>query len=504
MSKISLVGLKARDKFIKGAEYLSKAVASTLGPFGSNAYLEHNHKITNDGFSISAELANTLEDEFERQGALALHEASSKTNDEVGDCTTSVQILAQSIIDETLKYLPNDKTLVAKKKPSEVLRMIRESRDNVIKKLNDLSTSIIVEDDLIASARVSVEDEELAQLIGSTQWKIGPQGFILVEEVIDAKSSVDIVKGIRIDNGFGTPIVITNQAEQSLELNDVPILLTNYTLQKEDILKLKEKIFNHLLLQKKTQLVIIARAFSAEAIQLCMETMKAGFAVFPVNAPYTYQSEIMKDLAAITGATYYDVEESRLEDLDIKDVGFATKVLARRFDAIITGVQDNPLIADSVQSRVKQLEEKLNGNAVSDFEKKGLESRIAQFQGGFAILKVGAETVSERKYKKDKADDAANSVRLAFQGGTVPGAGQAFKQISETLDDSDILKRPLLSIYNQIISSAPEGYEIPEWVRDPYLTLVSALTNACSVAGQFGTINSIVTTKDKKECQHDA
>lgn len=496
-TKISLVGTEARDKFIKGARYLSSAIGSTLGPFGSNAYLEHNHKVTNDGYSISSELSNTPEDEFERQGALALHNASAKTNDEVGDCTTSVQVLAQSIIDEAVRLLPNEKTLIAKKKPSEILKMIENSQLNVIEKLKEAKKPIESEEELIASAKVSVEDDELAKLIGSAQWKIGKYGFIIAEETNDSKSSIQLVKGIRIDNGFGTPHVVTNQAEQSLELANVPVLLTNYTLQKEDILKFKE-IFNQLVLQKKVSLVIIARAFSSEAIQLCMESFKAGFQLYPVNAPYVYQSEIMKDLAAITGANYYDTEQSRLEDLNIKDIGFATKIVARRFDAIITGVEDNPLIADSIQTRVKQLEDKLNGNAVSDFEKKGLQARIAQFQGGFAILKVGAETEFQRKYLKDKADDCVNSVRLALQEGTVKGGGLAFKEISDTLSDNDILKRPLLSIYNQIMSSAPEGYEIPDWCRDPYLTLVSALTNACSVAGQFASVNTIVTTKDRK------
>lgn len=497
MTKISLVGTQARDKFIKGAKYLSSAVASTLGPFGSNAYLEHNHKVTNDGYSISAELANTPEDEFERQGALALHNASAKTNDEVGDCTTSVQVLAQAIIDESIRLLPNEKTLIAKKKPSEILKMIEDSKVNVIERLKEAKKPIESEEELIASAKVSVEDDGLAKLIGSTQYTIGKYGFIVAEEVNDPVSSVQIVKGIRIDNGFGTPYVVTNQAEQSLELQNVPVLLTNYTLQKEDLLKFKE-IFNQLVLQKKISLVIIARAFSSEAIQLCMDSFKAGFAIYPINAPYVYQSEIMRDLAAITGANYYDTEQSRLEDLSVKDIGFATKIVARRFDAIVTGVEDNPLIADSIQARIKQLEDKLNGNAVSDFEKKGIQARISQFQGGFAILKVGAETEFQRKYLKDKVDDCVNSVRLALQEGTVKGGGLAFKEISDTLSDDDILKRPLLSIYNQIMSLAPDGYEIPDWCRDPYLTLVSALANACSVAGQFASVNTIVTTKNIK------
>lgn len=503
MTKISIVGTEARNKFIKGAKYLSSSIGATLGPFGSNAYLEHNHKVTNDGYSISAELANTLEDEFERQGALALHNASAKTNDEVGDCTTSVQVLAQAIIEESVRLLPNEKTLISKKKPSEILKMIEDSKVNVIEKLKEAKKPIESEEQLIASAKVSVEDDKLAKLIGSTQWQIGKDGYITAEEVNDPVSSVQIVKGIRLDNGFASSNVITNPTDQSADIDDINVFLTNYTLQKEDILALKDKIIAPLISAKKYKLAIIARAFSPEALQLCKSTCDTGFLLWALNAPYTYQTEIMKDLAALTGANYYDTEEKRLEDVSIKDIGFATKIVARRFDAIVTGVEDNPLIADSIQTRIKQLEDKLNGNAVSDFEKKGIQARIAQFTGGFAILKVGAETEFQRKYLKDKVDDCVNSVRLALQEGTVKGGGLAFKEISETLNDDDILKRPLASIYNQIMSSAPEGYEIPDWCRDPYLTLVSALTNACSVAGQFASVNTIVTTKDRKPKEED-
>lgn len=496
-TKISITGIEARNKMIAGADYLASAISSTLGPFGLNAYLEHNQKVTNDGYSISSELAGTLKDEFERQGALALHNVASKTNDTVGDATTSSVALAQAIMKESVKLLPSDKSLTAKKKPSEILKMIEDSKNNVIEQLKAVKTPITTEEELIAAAKVSVEDEQLANLIGKTQWQIGKDGFITTEEVNDPVSSVQIVKGIRIDNGFGTPMVVTNPAEQSLELNDVSVLLTNYTIGKEELTKFKE-VFGALILQKKINLILIARAFTSDAIQLCMDSIKAGFAVYPINAPYVYQGEIMRDLAAVTGATYYDTEESKLEDLTIKDIGFCTKLVARRFDAIVTGVEDNPLIADSIQQRVKQLEEKLNGNAVSDFEKKGLLERIAQFTGGFAILKVGAETPFQRKYLKDKAEDAVNTVRLALQEGTVKGGGLAFKEISDTLADDDILKRPLLCIYNQIMSSAPEGFEIEDWVRDSYLTLVSALKNACSVAGQFCSINVVITTEDKK------
>ena len=63
----------------------------------------------------------------------------------------------------------------------------------------------------------------------------------------------------------------------------------------------------------------------------------------------------------------------------------------------------------------------------------------------------------ERKRLFDKCEDAVNAVRSAFQEGTVEGGGLAFKKISESLPDTYILKRPLLALYEQIMSTAPAG-----------------------------------------------
>ena len=111
------------------------------------------------------------------------------------------------------------------------------------------------------------------------------------------------------------------------------------------------------------------------------------------------------------------------------------------------------------------------------------------------MLKIGGYVLDDRKRQKDKADDAVVSVRMALKGGIVKGAGLAFKEIAEKMDDKSLLKKPLQAIYNQIISTAPEGFVVEDWVRDPYLTLETALINACESALSFARINGSVVTR---------
>lgn len=497
--KISITGVKARELAIKGADYVADVVKSTLGPFGLNAMIEKGNEITNDGYKISSQLCDTIENEFERRGALVCHEASSRTNDQVGDATSTAWALAQAVIKEAVRHLSTDKSLTQKKSPAEVKRMIFNSKNEVIEMLKSNATPIKNEAELIKSALVSVENKEIAEMLGSMQWELGEDGIIIAEEVNDLKCSIEKVNGIRLDNGFGTKIVVTNPEKQSLEIVKCATVLTNYTIGEPELANMKENIFKPLVSRKQLSVAIIARAFTSDAIKMCVESGQNGFQIYPINAPYVDQNEVMHDLEAVLGGRYIDTEESKLEDIFITDIGFAESLQARQFDAIVAGTKDEKS-EKRIATRVELLKAKLKGEQ-SEFYKKMLQSRISQLTNGFALLKVGAESVVERGRLKDKCDDACYAVRWALKGGTVKGAGLAFKEISEQLPDTNILKRPLLCINDQIMSSAPVDWEVEDWVRDPFLVLKSALENACDVAGTFATTNTVITSKNPHECK---
>ena len=106
MSKLILSGDEARQKLIKGVNTVADVVKSTLGPKGRNVIIKKNGTaplITNDGATIAKEIS--LKDEFEDVGAQLVINASSKTNKEAGDGTTTTAILTQSLINEGMKEI---------------------------------------------------------------------------------------------------------------------------------------------------------------------------------------------------------------------------------------------------------------------------------------------------------------------------------------------------------------------------------------------------------------
>lgn len=501
MPKISSIGVESRNKAFKGLEYVAKSVMSSVGPYGLNFLLEKSHKITNDGYTISAELCNAIENEFERLSAQVAHEASAKTNDMVGDATSTAWGLNYNIIKEGQRYLPNEKTIKAKKTPAELGKMINKSKDYVISELEKAIKPIESKEELIKSALVSVEDEKIAELLGSTQWELGPTGRIIAEETNDQECSIEKVDGILLDNGFVSSNLVTNPEKQSLEIAaPLPILLTNYVIGEPEMKILRENIFKQLATQKKNGCILMARAFTKEAIQETQQNWK-DFQVVLINAPYTDQAEVMRDIESVVGGRYIDQEESALQDIYITDIGCAKRIVAQSFKSQISGLATEELKART-EKRVEILKKKLIGSQ-SDFEKRMIEERIAQLTNGFAILKVGSRSATNRKRLKDKCDDAVNAVRFALKGGTVKGGGLAFKEISDTMEEGDILKRPLTCVYDEIVNSAPEDFKIEEWVRDPFIVLKTALENACEFSIAFLSLNGIITTSNPKECKHN-
>lgn len=488
-------GTEARESLARGAEYLAKAVGSTFGPFGQNFFLDKKNTVTNDGVSIAREIH--LPDEIENRGAAAMREASVKTVEEVGDGTSTAPMLAYAIYDVASKYLAKEGVL-GKKPASEVVRQIEEERKEITEKLIASATPIETEEQLINSAIVSTEDKELGTLIGKAQFALGKDGYLLAEETAERFSSVEVVKGIRIDNGFGTSQIVNNIEKQTLEVENTRIVLTSYSIKSLADWQKVMKVCDVIAKTGSTTVVIVARAWTDETINYCLQNINNGMMkIYPLNAPYVDMQERFKDMAAITGATFYDSESYRLEDMQISDVGYAKKVVARLYDAIIAGKDDGETI-DRVEKRVQELKDKFTGSQ-SEFEKKNLTERMAQLSNGFGIVKIGSPSDMERKRLFDKAEDAVNAVRAAFQEGTVKGGGLAFKEISDSLPDTYLLKRPLCVLHEQITATAPKDFVIEDWVRDPVKVLRVALKNACASAASIATAGGVVTETFPKQ-----
>lgn len=493
--KIVLTGEEARAKILSGAQLLADSAVHTLGPFGTNGLIEKGLRITNDGISIASEVQSN--NEIEDLALRKVREAASKANDQSGDGSTTTIHLTNEILKESSKKLGQG-TIVGSTTTAGLIRQIQAEKEEVIEKLQKLATPIESKEELVRSAIVSVEDEELGKLIGETQWELGPDGVILAEQTAENRTYIERIPGIKIDNGLGLPVRINNIEKQTLELEDVPVILTTNTLTSLEPLL---DVFNNLAKQNQREVIVVCRAINDTVIKQIAANHEKGFDIYPINAPYVDQREIMLDLQAILGGRFVDAEDGGVDTIQSSDLGHVARLVAKRYDGVFTG-QDNEATTARVAKRVEELEQKLAGS-VSDFEKRNLQARIAQLTNGFAVAKVGSVSETERKRVFDKVEDAVNAVRAAYQEGTVPGAGLAFKEIAESLPDTYLLKKPLMSVHAQIMKNAPKDFVIEDWVRDPLKVMRIALEQACSVAGDLATVSVAVAQKRKVDNKED-
>lgn len=484
---------EAQDKISSGIDMIANAVKITLGPYGKNVLLEKGLKATNDGISIAKEVQSN--DEIEDLSLRIIREASIKTNEEAGDGTTTAITVAQAAYKEFIRLLPG-KALAGQKSVMQLRKEVKDGIDFIIGELKKIAVEVKSDKELIEVARVSSEDEVLSELIGKMQYDLGKDGTLLVEETNDTEDSIEKIVGIRIDNGFGTSLIMNNKEKQRMEAKNVKVLMMNYTL--EDLLPVKSTL-EALHEKGYKDVVIIARAFTDNAILACMENHKNGFRVYPINAPYVNQGEVMRDLEAVLGGKYFDQEEIAIQSMTIADAGTAKKVVAERFSAIFTG-DDNKETKERIEARVKILKDTHKGEK-STFMEKNINSRISQLTDGFALVKVGSTSETDRKYKMDKAEDAVNTVKSAMQEGTVVGAGLAYKAISEKLEKGHILKNILLAPYEQIMRNAGEEFVVEDWVRNSVKVERIAFEKGCQVAINLATAGGAVAKEfDKPVC----
>src|SRR5689334_21225632 len=124
----------ARARIVKGVNILADAVKVTLGPKGRNVVIEKSFgapAITKDGITVAKEIE--LKDKFENMGAQMVKQVASKTADVAGDGTTTATVLAQSIVQEGMKYV------AAGMNPMDLKRGIDKAVGSVVEELKKMS-----------------------------------------------------------------------------------------------------------------------------------------------------------------------------------------------------------------------------------------------------------------------------------------------------------------------------------------------------------------------------
>ena len=410
-------GESARAGMVRGVNILANAVKVTLGPKGRNVVLERSFgapTITKDGVSVAKEIE--LKDKFENMGAQMVKEVASKTSDVAGDGTTTATVLAQSIVQEGMKFV------AAGMNPMDLKRGIDKAVTALTEELKKMSKPCTTAKEIAQVGSISANsDPDIGKIIADAMEKVGKEGVITVEDGKSLENELDIVEGMQFDRGYISPYFINNPDKQLALMENPYILLHDKKISNiRDLLPTLEQVA-----KSGRPLLIIAEEVDGEALAtLVVNNIRGILKTVAVKAPGfgDRRKAMLEDLAILTGGTVISDEVGlKLESVTLADLGSAKKIeVGKENTTIIDGAGKE----DGIKGRVAQIRKQIE-EATSDYDKEKLQERVAKLAGGVALIKVGAATEVEMKEKKARVEDALHATRAAVEEGIVAGGGVA-------------------------------------------------------------------------------
>ena len=509
----------ARNLLLAGVDQLAEAVKSTLGPKGRNVILEKitgSPVVTNDGVTIAREIH--LRDQFENMGAQLVKEAAIKTNDIVGDGTTTATVLAHAIIREGMKAIGEGGN------PVLIKRGIDLAVARLVEHLRSVAHPLVTQQDYARVAAISANDDDaVGAVLAQALYTVGDAGIVTVEESATNGMTVDFVEGFEYDNGYISPYMVTNPASLEAVLDDPYILLTNEKITKvQQLMPVLDKI-----MRAPRPLVIIAENVEGAPLSMLVQNHVNG--IFPcvvTRAPGFGDRRLRKleDIAAITGGSVHSKTSAfAFETMTLEHLGRASQV---RVTAERTAIIGGAGSADEVEFRLAQLHAELE-RATFGIDEDVLSERIGSLSGKVAVIRVGAPTNAELAELQHRVEDALSATRAAMAEGIVAGGGVALLHAAPVLEGLEVkddyaigveIVRRALSEPTYLIAAnagyaghevlaqvtdlgVDDGFDALEGrfgnmiemgIIDPLRVCRSALENGASVAGLLLTTNTLV------------
>ena len=425
MAKNITFNTDARAKLAKGVNTLADAVTVTMGPKGRYVALQRTFgapTITNDGVSVAKEIE--LEDNIENMGAQLVKEVATKTNDTVGDGTTTATLLAQAIVNDGLR------NVAAGANPLAIRRGIDKAVNAAVAEMKKQAKPVETKEQIASVGTISAGDPEVGEKIAEAMEDVGKDGVITVEDSQTFDITIDTVEGMQFDKGYVSAYFVTDNDRMEAVMKDPYILITDQKISSvQDIMPVLEAV------QRAGRgLLIIAEDIDGEALPtLVLNKIRGALNVCAVKAPGygDRRKRILEDIAVLTGG------QAALDELGVKVADITADMLGTAKSVTIS--KDNTVVVggagskEAIDARIAQIKGEME-NTTSDFDREKLQERLAKLSGGVAVIKVGAATESELKEIKHRVEDALQATRAAVEEGIVAGGGVAFMDAAPALD----------------------------------------------------------------------
>ncbi|SFI52842.1 chaperonin GroEL [Albimonas pacifica] len=416
----------AREKLLKGAQALTDAIRVTLGPRSRSVLIQKSFGppiVCDDGVTIAREFR--LKEPEEDMGAQVLRQAAERTGDAVGDGTSTATILAGALFAEGLRNVAAGASAV------ELRRGFEDGRAAAVAALKALSRPVASSTERRQVATISAHgDEAVGAMVAEAMEKVGEAGAITVEDSRSAETVLEVVEGMQFDRGWISPYFVT-EPEGLLARLDQPAIL----LHEKKISGLRP--LTHLLeavIQADRPLLIVAEDLDEEALAtLVVNRLRGSLKVVAVKAPGfgDRRRAMLDDIGVLTGCRVVSPDLGLdVEKLTLDQLGRAASVQVGRETTTIVGGAG---ARAEIDARLAQIRRQIE-TTDSDYDREKLRERLAKLSGGVAVIRAGAATEAELKFRKEALDDAISATRAAAEEGVVPGGGLALVRAMDAVE----------------------------------------------------------------------
>ena len=131
-----------------------------------------------------------------------------KTSDVAGDGTTTATVLAQSIVQEGMKYV------AAGMNPMDLKRGIDKAVEAVVAELKKISKPCTTSKEIAQVGSISANsDADIGKIIAEAMEKVGKEGVITVEDGKSLNNELEVVEGMQFDRGYLSPVLHQQRRE---------------------------------------------------------------------------------------------------------------------------------------------------------------------------------------------------------------------------------------------------------------------------------------------------
>jgi chaperonin GroEL len=447
-------------KVLETLDTIASIVGATLGPGGAPVLLERQDfglppLVTKDGVTVFQALG--FDDPVSHAIMESMRDAALKTASEAGDGTTTATVLSWAIVLYVQQYRHKHPE-VPVQRIAERLRDVFE--DKLLPAMEKLSRDIDYSTDagkklVRAVATISANgDEKLADAVMECFDLVGDQGTVAISEKSGKPSyQVEKIEGFPVPIGYEDSCARFMQAFMNDPGNGRVIMRKPYFILYNGVITDVQSVFSVLdrmqgaYLNRPSRgeahnpeqpfiespnIVLVAHGFSEQVLGTLAinfnnpEAIRTLPLVTPRSSLQNGEAHFLDDLAAVTGATVFDLTQQKGldsavipgegEPLDC-DIGTSDEFEMLRWRSTVIGKFDSDLVAD----RAAVLEQ-MAASAISELDGRMIRDRLAALTGGIAKLWVIGSSQGELRERKDRADDAVRAVQGATKSGVLPAA----------------------------------------------------------------------------------